>query len=164
MWVRVPPFPESSFGDAVPYKDRDKQRAYQREWARRKFSSPANAAKRRATRSKWRDAHREELRANHYGVSATPAIRQRKQRQRLSRWQIIGALKAARGCARCNERNPNKLHFHHYDPSTKRSEISTLIAQNMSMASILAEIKKCILLCASCHQREHMRLRYGDRR
>lgn len=62
--------------------------------------------------------------------------------------------KEANGCARCDERRPNCLDYHHTDPRTKTTEVSKLVSQEIPPHIILDEIAKCILLCANCHRVE----------
>jgi 5-methylcytosine-specific restriction endonuclease McrA len=43
------------------------------------------------------------------------------------------------------------LHFHHVDPQTKKLQMSDCIFDKGR-----DEIKKCVLLCANCHIKEHL--------
>lgn len=45
------------------------------------------------------------------------------------------------------------LEFHHLDPSIKDFGISTCITKNI--ASLKAEVDKCILVCSNCHAEIH---------
>ncbi len=58
-------------------------------------------------------------------------------------------------CIRCGESNSICLDFHHIDVSKKDHEISAMIGDGYSREWILAEIEKCIVLCANCHRKEH---------
>jgi DNA-directed RNA polymerase subunit RPC12/RpoP len=73
---------------------------------------------------------------------ATPA-----ERQRLKRW-MIGAHG---GCCRvCGySRCINVLTFHHVDPARKGFPIAS--AHNRGLAALRAELAKCVLVCANCH-------------
>ena len=44
------------------------------------------------------------------------------------------------------------LEFHHLDPSEKEVSISTT---NVAWSIVLAELEKCVLLCANCHREAH---------
>ena len=44
--------------------------------------------------------------------------------------------------------------FHHLDPSTKIDNVSCMCLGKRKDSIILAEIAKCILLCANCHRLE----------
>lgn len=64
----------------------------------------------------------------------------------------VRGYKSALGCARCNEREPVCLDFHH-TKNDKEKEISALMS--CSWARLWGEIEKCIVLCANCHRKEH---------
>jgi len=50
----------------------------------------------------------------------------------------------------------NALNFHHIDPSTKCFEISDAFYRlNIPDAEVKKELKKCILVCANCHNELH---------
>ena len=73
----------------------------------------------------------------------------RKAEKRLQ----IRAYKKEVGCSSCGYKdNPDILHFHHRDPSTKVNNVSRMLN---SMEKIKAEIEKCDLLCISCHHKHH---------
>lgn len=60
-------------------------------------------------------------------------------------------------CAHCGYNKCSRaLEFHHLDPNEKDFGISTILTRNV--ASLKAEVNKCILLCANCHAEEHQRL------
>ncbi len=59
-------------------------------------------------------------------------------------------------CGRCKEKHPATLTFHHKDSSEKEFEIGNALALGVSLKRILAEIKKCEVLCAKCHAIEHL--------
>ena len=75
-------------------------------------------------------------------------LRSKKRLQQLSEW------KATVGCQVCKETDPCCLDFHHLNPSDKEFSISEALAKR-SMASILDEIKKCVLVCKNCHAKIH---------
>ena len=76
----------------------------------------------------------------------------RKAEKRLQ----IRAYKKEVGCSSCGYKdNPDILHFHHKDPTTKINNISRMLGKNHSMEKIKQEIDKCDLLCITCHHKEH---------
>lgn len=77
-----------------------------------------------------------------------------KRRQRRAR-DFIQHLKNHRGCLMCGEREPACLDFHHLDPDTKHLKVSSMAGRCLSRATIVAEIKKCVVLCGNCHRRTH---------
>lgn len=78
--------------------------------------------------------------------------RARRQNEMKVWWQ---EYKANLKCSRCKENHPVCLQFHHIDPSKKENSVSQLVANLVSKDKILKEIKKCIVLCANCHFKEH---------
>ena len=68
----------------------------------------------------------------------------------------INQYKMTVGCAHCGYKdNPDILHFHHLDPSTKIANVSRMVGKNHSMEKIKQEMDKCILLCITCHHKVH---------
>ncbi len=51
-------------------------------------------------------------------------------------------------CGYCE--NMRALHFHHLEPSEKRIEINAK-GVTLSLATLRAEARKCVLLCSNCH-------------
>lgn len=66
--------------------------------------------------------------------------------------------KATLACVVCGENEPAALDFHHVvrDPSNRK--LYELL-RNGAYAAAYEEIKKCIVLCANCHRKEHQRER-----
>lgn len=59
-------------------------------------------------------------------------------------------------CNRCGYNNCNAaLDMHHVDPSQKEFTISSAIASPKSWDCLIAEARKCILLCNRCHVELH---------
>ena len=60
-------------------------------------------------------------------------------------------IKSERGCAICGERNPAALDYHHtHDKSFELAE-----AGSRSHGEVVAEIEKCVVLCANHHRMLH---------
>ncbi len=78
--------------------------------------------------------------------------RQYAAEKRRKMWKI----KSERGCARCPERDPRCLDFHHRDKSTKSFTIGKL-TRGLGWVKLLEEIAKCECLCANCHRKEEMK-------
>lgn len=57
-------------------------------------------------------------------------------------------------CISCGEKNPVVLDFHHRDPSTKLTEVTTLVSNSRSWEVIKAEIDKCDVLCSNDHRKK----------
>lgn len=61
-----------------------------------------------------------------------------------------------RTCQACSGMfQPEYLHFHHLDPSTKRFELSRGTSWHYRADEIVAEARKCIVVCAGCHMAIH---------
>ena len=58
-------------------------------------------------------------------------------------------------CAVCWEMNPVVIDFHHTDPDTKETEVSSMLSMNRKIPRIIAEMDKCTLLCKNCHAKLH---------
>jgi predicted HNH restriction endonuclease len=72
----------------------------------------------------------------------------RKNRNRQELLKIHGSK-----CSVCSyDKCSSALQFHHIDPSEKEFEISE---SAYSLENLIAEAKKCVLLCANCHAMVH---------
>jgi predicted nucleic acid-binding Zn ribbon protein len=69
----------------------------------------------------------------------------------------LDLVKAAGGCCSiCGYRkNLAALVFHHTDNTTKDFKLDMRSLSNRKLAPVLAEIDKCILVCANCHAELH---------
>jgi len=75
-------------------------------------------------------------------------VRAHRERNReLLRQYLLG-----HPCVDCGEADPVVLDFDHRDPSLKRIDVPQLAA-HQTWASVLQEIEKCDVRCASCHRR-----------
>lgn len=69
----------------------------------------------------------------------------------------FAALKTGKSCSCCGQSFPPQLlDYHHVDPATKRFRLAHAVRNGYGKAVILAEIAKCVLLCANCHRAEHI--------
>ncbi len=60
------------------------------------------------------------------------------------------------GCSKCGYKtNVSALHFHHKDHTEKEIKLDMRVLSNRRWEVILAEAKKCELLCANCHAEVH---------
>jgi hypothetical protein len=61
-------------------------------------------------------------------------------------------------CAHCNiaynGKNSPIFEFHHLDPSIKEAGVTRLLT-NRAWSETLDELKKCVLICANCHNQYH---------
>lgn len=57
-------------------------------------------------------------------------------------------------CCKCNyDKNLSVFELHHLDPSQKEYDWNKL--RQLQWETIIAELKKCILVCANCHREIH---------
>lgn len=70
------------------------------------------------------------------------------------RFDWLRVYKQSRGCVRCGyDRVASALDLHHRDPSRKLYDASAL--HLVSKNKLLAEVKKCDVLCSNCHRELH---------
>jgi hypothetical protein len=80
--------------------------------------------------------------------------KQRKSRFILRWAKKVRAINESGGkCVNCGEDRPWVLQFHHTNPSDKEISVHKLSA--CAWSRIEKEIKKCILVCESCHREIH---------
>ena len=69
----------------------------------------------------------------------------------LMNW--VDGMKKEKGCGNCG--TMENLTYHHIDPKTKVMEIADMVNAMKNKNEILEEIKKCSVLCLSCHMKHH---------
>jgi hypothetical protein len=92
----------------------------------------------------------------HYAMNRTAYLeRNRRNQPRLKRAaaELVYEFLKGHPCAECGERDILVLEFNHLDPAVKSANICDLIRSCTSASGIQAEIAKCEVLCANCHQR-----------
>lgn len=70
---------------------------------------------------------------------------------------VVAAAKVGKPCADCERSDlpPERMHFHHLDPTTKLYPVS----RASSVAAAWREIAKCVLVCPRCHRNRHREMR-----
>ncbi|WP_440006894.1 homing endonuclease associated repeat-containing protein [Halomicrococcus sp. SG-WS-1] len=99
----------------------------------------------------------EELSANqrwHYKHS-DQNCKQTLDRRRANRAWVHRYKQSSSGCARCNETDPACLDFHHLNEDEKEMAVGKMVTYGYSKSQLEEEIKKCLILCANCHRKEH---------
>lgn len=76
-----------------------------------------------------------------------------KRRTILALW--LKEYKLNLSCLHCKENHPACLDFHHVNTKEKEGTVANMISEGYSTATILKEIKKCIVLCKNCHAKIH---------
>ncbi len=59
------------------------------------------------------------------------------------------------GCQMCDMQDPRCLQFHHTDRAEKHESVGAMVRRNATRPDIVREAKKCEVLCANCHRKEH---------
>jgi hypothetical protein len=72
------------------------------------------------------------------------------KKRRDDKYLIIRELKTKKGCVDCGNKDWRVLEFDHL--GDKESGVSRMIATNLSLGRIMAEIDKCEIRCANCHR------------
>lgn len=90
------------------------------------------------------DAHR-----NAYHKHKEVALKINKK-YRESRLELLWSLKTP--CVKCGETRKCSIQFHHINPDDKSVNLSN---GSVGKARILEESKKCVCLCANCHEEFH---------
>lgn len=110
----------------MPYKDKQKRVEYKKRWNKEYYS-----------------IHKQQ-----------ELERVKKRKQQLRSW--FNKYKENFSCSKCREKTPVCLEFHHLDKKRNSFSISESIESGgYSKAKIIAEINKCIVLCANCHRKLH---------
>lgn len=103
----------------------------------------------------YRD-RREYARAYYADHKETPQQYRDKQKPRIERLRRkINRYKERKGCNVCGENDHRCLDFHHIDSDLKENQIASAIKALWSIERIIAEIKKCQILCSNCHRKLH---------
>lgn len=117
------------------YRLRDNARRVER-----RKRNPATRLAERRRASEWAAANPEKVRAS----------------QAAYRAKARGLARSAKtACMLCGETHPACLDFHHRDPSAKEGTIARLVAKNVKLDRVKAEIEKCDVVCANCHRKLH---------
>lgn len=110
----------------MPLKDPAARAAYHKEYMKRWYAKPENAAAHKRRTAKVNTEQRRKVR------------------------EFVKAAKDA-PCADCGQRFPYVcMDFDHLDPGTKVMEVSRMT--NLPIEQVKAEIAKCELVCANCHR------------
>ena len=108
----------------MPYKDKERQRKFQKDWvAVKKVNDPAFAS----------------------------VVKERKNRNLELRRDFVNSVKGSLRCHSCEEKNPAKLEFHHIDGKKKVASVSAMVAGRYALPRIVAEICLCVCVCRNHH-------------
>lgn len=100
----------------------------------------------------WRDWYNRNKKNPHY----VKFYYDRNIRRRNEIRDFINEYKKGKVCERCKFDDFRALQFHHRDKSKKSFSISIAKSTGFSKKKVINEIEKCELICANCHQIEHL--------
>ena len=66
--------------------------------------------------------------------------------------KYLAAMKL-KGCSKCKEIDPKCLDVHHLNPKDKKYHTYQML--KLPKSDFLAELSKCVILCANCHRKAH---------
>ncbi|MDR9429337.1 MAG: hypothetical protein RI568_01320 [Natronomonas sp.] len=89
----------------------------------------------------------------HYRNREWNAERTRRRRATLRRW--VNEKKRREGCTRCEVDAPACLDYHHPETVEKRMSVGTMVTYGYGKQALESGIRKCAVLCANCHRKEH---------
>ncbi len=76
-----------------------------------------------------------------------------KRQNRAKIRDYLQSVKSLRGCANCGEPRSYCLVFHHKKGVVKKFDLAHM--RDCAVSKIVAEAKKCIILCSNCHLALH---------
>jgi hypothetical protein len=62
-------------------------------------------------------------------------------------------------CVDCGEADPVVLEFDHKEGLSKDRTVAKMVRDGVSLAKLIAEVKKCVVRCANCHRRKTVKER-----
>ena len=77
------------------------------------------------------------------------------KKRRIELLNYTDSYKKATPCQKCGFDDFRALQFHHINREDKSFTISEAVKNRISLNTISREIKKCLILCANCHQILH---------
>lgn len=88
-----------------------------------------------------------------YMIKYKDKIKQRDDNTRAVNKALFLEYKRTHPCVNCGESEICCIDFHHTDPNEKEFGIAESMYR--SWTKIVAELEKCIPLCANCHRKLH---------
>lgn len=82
-------------------------------------------------------------------------VMHRSYHRRIGYNARLAAMKSERGCYVCGEQDDSCLDFHHIDPSIKDDVVRNVVKRGAAWPTIVAEVEKCLVLCANHHRQWH---------
>src|SRR5580692_4545944 len=103
----------------------------------------------------YRDkTQQKEAQRRHY-LANKSKYRATSNKHREARLAWFATIRASKQCKVCGQNDWRCLDFHHRYPVEKFKEVTVMAKEAHSETAILAEIVKCDVLGANCHNRYH---------
>lgn len=102
-----------------------------------------------------KECQRAKMRA-HYNANTEYYIEKAKKRNvevRNVLREFVYQYLLSHPCVDCSQSDPLTLQFDHIEDN-KVNSISEMVSRGFSLETIKGEIQKCVVRCASCHQRK----------
>ncbi len=74
-----------------------------------------------------------------------------RQKKRNENAKIVQGIREESGCVRCGIKDGRVLQFHHPYKNSGDGAVQKMVWRDKSIASIMNEIKSCVVLCSNCH-------------
>ena len=103
----------------------------------------------------YKDSKKQKESQRKYYLANKEKARENVRRRRKEYKEWYRDLKSQMKCEECSENHISTLDFHHKDGNSKEDRVSQMVMQLFPKKRILAEIDKCIVLCANCHRKLH---------
>lgn len=125
--------------------------------AQERYRNSAEGKLRRAASKKAWDQNNKDKKAVHdkkwrqtAAYKATVASKMQARRARRKAW--LRDIKSQLSCVQCGyDKHPAALQFHHHNDDKIDSVTYLVLTANASWEKVIAEISKCVVLCANCH-------------
>lgn len=83
----------------------------------------------------------------------SPALpRKYHARRTMKKRQYVLGYLLKHPCSQCGHADVRALEFHHRNPDQKIASIASMQNKSYSLATLKAEVEKCIVLCSNCHK------------
>lgn len=105
-----------------------------------------------------RDLGRQKVKKHESYLRNKDKVLDGNRRRRLMLKQWFAEITREDYCIFCGESCQVCLDYHHRDSNDKSANVSTLLADKRSKERILAELAKCICMCANCHRKHEARM------
>jgi hypothetical protein len=82
-----------------------------------------------------------------------------KLKSKTRNMKFVNRYKILCGCKRCGyNKYARALEFHHTDSTNKVNAVANMVQKCYSLKLLKTEIRKCDVLCATCHREHHIEL------